>query len=50
MKGSWFRERSDLTYTGLTRVEFGADPRGNPFPRGNDTFHTDRMSFTAAHG
>lgn len=50
VKASWFRERSDLTYTGLTRAEYAADPRGNPFPRGNDTFHTDRYSFTAAHG
>jgi Fe(3+) dicitrate transport protein len=50
LKGSWFKERSDITYTGLTRAEFEADPRGNPFPRGNDTFHTDRYSFTAAHG
>jgi len=50
LKGSWFRERSDLTYTGLTRAEFEADPRANPFPRGDDTFHTDRYSFTAAHG
>jgi Fe(3+) dicitrate transport protein len=50
LKASWFRERSDITYTGLTRAEFEADPRGNPFPRGNDTFHTDRKSVTAAHG
>jgi Fe(3+) dicitrate transport protein len=50
LKGSWFRERSDLTYTGLTRAEFDADSRGNPFPRGNDTFHTDRWSVSAAHG
>jgi len=50
LKGSWFRERSDLTYTGLTRAEFAADPRANPFPQGDDTFHTDRKSITAAHG
>lgn len=50
LKASWFRERSDITYTGVTRAEFAADPRGNPFPRGNDTFHTDRTSLTAAHG
>jgi Fe(3+) dicitrate transport protein len=50
LKASWFRERSDITYTGLTRAEFDADARGNPFPRGDDTFHTDRYSVTAAHG
>jgi Fe(3+) dicitrate transport protein len=50
VKASWFRERSDLTYTGLTRAEYEADPRGNPFPRGNDTFHTDRKSITVSHG
>jgi Fe(3+) dicitrate transport protein len=50
LKASWFRERSDLTYTGLTRAEFASDPRGNPFPRGYDTFHSDRYNFTAAHG
>jgi Fe(3+) dicitrate transport protein len=50
LKASWFRERSDISYTGLTRAEFEADARGNPFPRGNDTFHTDRKSVTASHG
>ncbi len=50
IKASYFRERSDLTYTGLTRVEYQADPRGNPFPQGNDTFHADRWSVSAAHG
>lgn len=50
LKGSYFQERSDITYSGLTRAEFAADPRGNPFPRGNDTFHTDRWSLSAAHG
>jgi Fe(3+) dicitrate transport protein len=50
VKASWFRERSDITYSGLTRAEFAADPRGNPFPQGNDSFHTDRTSLTAAHG
>ncbi|MBS3960705.1 MAG: TonB-dependent receptor [Sandarakinorhabdus sp.] len=50
LKGSWFRERSDVTYSGLTQAEFAANPRDNLFPRGDDTFHTDRISFTAAHG
>jgi Fe(3+) dicitrate transport protein len=50
LKASWFQERSDISYSGLTRSEFEASPRGNPFPRGNDTFHTDRWSLSAAHG
>lgn len=50
LKGSYFSERSDLTYSGLTSAEFAAAPRSNPFPRGNDTFDTDRWSLSAAHG
>ncbi len=50
LKGSWFQERSDITYSGLTRAEFAADPRGNPFPRGNDRFETERWSLSASHG
>jgi Fe(3+) dicitrate transport protein len=45
LRGSLFREDSDITYSGLTRAEFAASPRGNPFPRGNDEFQTWR-----AHG
>lgn len=45
LRGSLFREESDITYSGLTRAEFAASPRGNPFPRGNDEFQTWR-----AHG
>lgn len=45
LRGSLFREDSDLTYSGLTRAEFAASPRGNPFPRRNDEFQTWR-----AHG
>lgn len=50
LKASWFRERSDITYSGVTRAEFAAAPRGNPFPRGNDIFNTDRYGLSAAHG
>lgn len=49
VKASYFRERSDITYTALTRAEYAADPRGNPFPQGTDTFHADRWSVSAAH-
>ncbi|MGL6043802.1 MAG: TonB-dependent receptor family protein, partial [Sandaracinobacteroides sp.] len=50
LKASWFQERSDVTYSGLTRAEFEADPRGNPFTRGNDRFETERWNLTAGHG
>lgn len=50
LKASWFRERSDITYSGVTRAEFAAAPRGNPFPRGSDTFSADRYGLSAAHG
>ncbi len=49
VKASWFRERSDITYSGVTRAEFAAAPRGNPFPRGSDTFSADRYGLSAAH-
>ena len=45
VRGGLFHENSDLTYSGLTRAEFTANPRGNPFPRGNDNFNAWR-----AHG
>ena len=47
LKLSRFRENSQLTYSGLTRAEFAADPRGNNFI--NDDFQTERMSAALAH-
>jgi len=44
LKLSYFREDSFVTYSGLTRGEFAADPRGNPFPKRNDRFETWRLS------
>jgi Fe(3+) dicitrate transport protein len=43
------REDSQVTYTGLTRAEFQAAPRGNPFGS-NDEFEIRRWSVVAAHG
>ena len=47
LKLSRFREDSQLTYSGLTRAEFAADPRGNVFV--NDDFQTERWNATLAH-
>lgn len=47
LKLSRFREDSQVTYSGLTRDEFAADPRGNPFV--NDDFQTERLSATLSH-
>ncbi len=47
LKGSWFDENSQITYSGLTRAEFAAGPRQNPFV--NDRFDTTRWNLTAAH-
>lgn len=47
IKLSRFREDSQLTYSGLTRAEFAANPRGNVFV--NDDFQTERLNATLAH-
>jgi Fe(3+) dicitrate transport protein len=47
LKVSRFREDSQVTYSGLTRAEFDADPRGNPFV--NDDFQTERWNATLSH-
>lgn len=47
IKLSRFREDSKVTYSGLTRAEFAADPRGNVFI--NDDFQTERLNATLAH-
>jgi Fe(3+) dicitrate transport protein len=47
IKLSRFREDSQLTYSGLRRDEFAANPRGNPFI--NDDFQTERLNATLAH-
>jgi Fe(3+) dicitrate transport protein len=47
VKLSRFREDSQVSYSGLTRAEFAADPRGNIFV--NDDFQTERLNATIAH-
>ncbi|WP_448586604.1 TonB-dependent receptor family protein [Thermaurantiacus sp.] len=47
LKASYFQEDSDVTYSGLTRAEFAAEPRQNPFV--NDRFDTHRWNLTVAH-
>lgn len=49
LRASHSREDSQVSYSGLTRAEFAADPRGNPFGR-NDEFKTRRWSTALAHG
>jgi Fe(3+) dicitrate transport protein len=40
LRGNLYRERSNVTYSGLTEAEWAADPRGNPFL--NDSMLLDR--------
>lgn len=46
-KFSFFREDSNLTYTGATAAEFAANPRGNIFK--NDFFNGRRYGFSLQH-
>ncbi|HSK71693.1 MAG TPA: TonB-dependent receptor [Pyrinomonadaceae bacterium] len=46
-KFSYFGERSNLTYSGLTEAEFAANPRYNPFR--NDFFYTNRFGTSLSH-
>ncbi len=47
LKGNYYGERSNLTYSGLTEAEFRADPRQSIFR--NDFFRGDRFGVSAAH-
>lgn len=47
LKISRFAEDSQVTYSGLRRDEFAANPRGNIFA--NDSFTTERWNATLAH-
>lgn len=47
MRGSYYGENSNLTYSGLTEAEFLASPRGNPFR--NDFFFIDRWGGSGSH-
>ena len=46
-KFNFYRERSQVSYSGLTEAEYAADPRGNPFF--NDHFFGDRFGASATH-
>ncbi len=46
-KFTFFREDSNLTYTGATEAEYAADPRGNIFK--NDYFYGRRFGFSLQH-
>jgi Fe(3+) dicitrate transport protein len=46
LKANYYRERSQVTYAGLTTAEFQANPRGNPFL--NDRFIGDRTGLSAS--
>ncbi len=47
LKGSYLREDSDLTYSGLTLAEYRDDPRQNPFV--NDSFELYRWGTSITH-
>ncbi len=47
LRGSYYRERSNVTYSGLTEGEFAADPYQNPFV--NDSMLLDRWGASATH-
>ena len=46
-KLTYFREDSNLTYTGATEAEYAANPRGNIFK--NDFFYGRRIGFSLQH-
>lgn len=45
VKGNYYGEDSNVTYSGLTEAEWAVDPRQNPFR--NDAFFGDRAGMTA---
>ena len=47
-KFNYYGEDSNVTYSGLTEAEYGADPRQNPFR--NDYFYGDRFGASLSHG
>jgi Fe(3+) dicitrate transport protein len=46
-KSALYRERSQLTYSGLTQAEYDADPRQNPFK--NDALDFENLSASLIH-
>ncbi len=47
LRGNYYRERSQVTYSGLTETEYAADPYQNPFV--NDSMKLDRWGASAIH-
>jgi len=47
LKGGYHRERSQVTYSGLTEAEWATDPFANPFR--NDSMLLDRAGFSGTH-
>ncbi|MBM4186728.1 MAG: TonB-dependent receptor [Gemmatimonadetes bacterium] len=47
VKGNVYRERSQLTYSGLTEAEYAQDPFANVFER--DSMFADRVALAATH-
>lgn len=47
VRGNYYRERSNVTYSGLTEAEWSANPYGNPFS--NDSMKLDRWGVSATH-
>jgi Fe(3+) dicitrate transport protein len=47
LRGNRYRERSNVTYSGLTEAEWAADPRANPFV--NDSMLLDRWGVSLSH-
>lgn len=47
LKGSYYGERSNVTYSGLREAEYRENPRSNPFA--NDFFYGDRWGASAIH-
>ncbi len=47
VRGNYYSEDSNVTYSGLRQDEYVANPRGNPFR--NDFFYADRYGASATH-
>jgi len=47
VRGNYYSEDSNITYSGLREDEYRANPRGNPFK--NDFFFIDRYGTSATH-
>jgi Fe(3+) dicitrate transport protein len=47
VRGNYYGERSNVTYSGLTEAEWAADPFGNPFS--NDSMQLARWGISATH-